>query len=362
MADYDFRILRPFELTDTTLISSNVPEAVAATWAGGTTYAADALVGYAPVNGSAQTVYRSLQASNTGHDPATSPLWWIALGVVYPAYSGAVTYALGDTVSVISTNTHLLYESLAAGNIGNAVSDQTKWLHIGSPKVTTGLPYNSTNRWRMFDQSYSSQTLNAESIEVVIQTGTIINALAFLNLAGSSIRVQQSDSGYDVTQVLRSHGVDNWYDWYYEDLIEEDEAYFTDVPPYLTSTLTVTIAAAGGTAACGVMVVGKEKLLGQTQWGMSKEIVDYSVATANDFGDVHLLRRGYTERLNLDVHLIAGSESETVRQLKDHRAEPLVFVGSTQFALSIVYGFLGTWKVPCEITGGLMPIEIKGLT
>lgn len=366
MASYDFRIIRPIEITDAILTSSNVPETVAATYSGATTYSAGDRVGLAPVNGQAQLIYESLSPGNLGNPlpvpPATSTALWRYISSVYPAYSGAVTYALGNTVSSISTNTHLLYESLIAGNLGNALSDTTKWLPLGSPNVTTGAPYNSTNRWTMFDQSYTSQTTNAESITIVLTLNQISNAAAFLNVSAQSIRMQQSVSGYDKTIQLQKHPVDNWYDWYYEDLITDDEALFTDIPPYPASTITVTITSVGGTAACGVMVIGKEKVLGKTQWGMSKEITDFSRVSQNSFGDIELRRGNYTERLNINVHLTPGSESEVVRQLKSYRSEPLVFVGSTEFTMSIVYGFLGAWSVPCYITGGLMPIEVKGLT
>lgn len=365
MATYDFRIIRPVEVTDAILTSSNVPEVVAATYAGGTTYALADRAGLAPVNGAAQLIYESLSAGNVGNPlpvpPATSTAFWRYVASVYPAYSGAVTYALGDTASSVAADTHLLYESLAAGNLGNALTDATKWLHLGSPKVTTGAPYNSTNRWKMFDQSYGSQTENAESIVMVLTPGVLINAMAFLNAEAQTIRVQQSVSGYDQTISLQSHGVDNWYDWYYEELLTEDEALFIDIPPYAASTLTVTITAAGGTAKCGVCVIGKDRTLGVTQWGMSKEIQDYSRVTENDFGDVEMIRGAYAERLNLDVHLTPGSEGEVFHQMKSHRAEPLVIIGSTMFSLSIVYGFIEAWQVPCELTGGLMPVRIRGL-
>lgn len=365
MATYDFRIIRPIEITDAILTSSNVPETVAATYAGGTTYAAADRVGLAPVNGAAQLIYESLSAGNVGNPlpvpPATATAFWRYVASVYPAYSGAVTYALGETVSSIATDTHLLYESLAAGNLGNALTDTTKWLHLGSPKVTTGTPYNSTNRWKMFDQSYSSQTTNAEAIVVVLTPGQLATEAAFLNVSAQSIRLQQSVTGYDETIQMTSHDVDNWWDYWFEDLVEEDEAVFTDIPPSPTSTLTVTIARAGGTAGCGVCVIGKAKLIGWTQEGMSKEIQDYSRVTENSFGGLELTRGAYAERLNLDVHLHAGSESEVFRQMKNHRSEPLVVVGSTDYGLSIIYGFFESWSVPCEITGGLMPVRIRSL-
>jgi hypothetical protein len=365
MASYDFRIIRPVEVTDAILTSSNVPETVAATYAGGTTYSLGDRVGLAPVDGAAQLIYESLSAGNVGNalpvPPATSTAFWRYVASVYPAYSGAVTYALDDIVSSISTDSHLRYQSLAAGNVGNALTDITKWVHYGSPKVTTGAPYNSTNRWKMFDQSYGSQTENAESISLVLTPGVLVTDIAFLNAEGQSIRVQQSVSGYDETISLQSHGVDNWYDWYYEELLTEDEAYFENIPPYAASTLTITIAATEGTAKCGVCVIGKSRALGWTQWGMSKEIQNYSRVVENKFGDFEMRRGAIAERLNLDVHLTPGSEGEVFSQMKTHSSEPLVIIGSTDFSLSIMYGFIEAWQVPCELTGGLMPVRVRGL-
>jgi len=61
------RVIPKLPITDARLTSSTVPELVAATYAGGTTYAAGDRVGLAPVYGEAQIVYESLQAANIGH-------------------------------------------------------------------------------------------------------------------------------------------------------------------------------------------------------------------------------------------------------------------------------------------------------
>lgn len=366
MATYDFRIIRPVEVTDSILTSSNVPETVASTYAGGTTYALAARAGLAPVDGSPQLIYESLSNGNLGNPlpvpPATSTAFWRYVASVYPVYNGAVTYALGDTVSSISTNTHLIYESLIAGNTGQPLTDTTKWIHVGSPKVSTGVPYNSTNKWKMFDQSYTSQTECSQNIEIVLTPGVIINTIALLNVYGASVRVQQTISGYDETIQLQTHLVNNWYDWYYDEPVLQDEVIFTDIPPVAAGVLTITITGVGGTAKCGVCVIGKEKRIGRTQWGLSKEIIDYSRVIENDYGDKEMVKGSYVGRLNLDVHIDPGSESEVFRQLTNYRSEPIVAVGSTEFSLSIMYCYIFSWKVPCEITGGIMPVELRGLT
>lgn len=367
MASYDCLLVRPVEVTDAILTSSNVPEAVAATYAGGTTYAEGDQVGLAPVDGAAQLIYESLSAGNIGNPlpvpPATETAFWRYVASVYPVYSGAVTYALGDIVSSLGTGIHLIYESLTAGNAGNALTDVTKWAHVAAPRVSTGLDYNSTNRMRMFNESYGSQTECAEEIVIVLTPGTVVNTVALFNMSAYSVRVQQSVSGYDQTTILRANPASGWYDWYYGgNLHEEDEAVFVDIPPYPASTLTITISNPGGTAKCGVCVIGKKKLLGSTQWGMNKEVNDHSRVVDDGFGGVTLNKGKLVERLNLDVHLVSGSESEIVRTLKAHNSEPLAMIGSTQFGLSILYCYIFAWRVPCELTGGILPLELRGLT
>ena len=105
-------------------------------------------------------IYESLAGSNTGNTPASSPLWWRAIGPTETAYNPATTYALGDTV--YSAAAHRCYESLAAGNLGNPLpvlpeTETTKWIDVGP-----------TNRWAMFDLSRNTQTVAASPLTVVV--------------------------------------------------------------------------------------------------------------------------------------------------------------------------------------------------
>ncbi len=64
-------------VTGTGIFYSDFVDATAA-YAGGTTYALAAVVQYD------NHIYESLQASNTGHTPSSSPTWWLDLGVTNP--------------------------------------------------------------------------------------------------------------------------------------------------------------------------------------------------------------------------------------------------------------------------------------
>ena len=355
MSSSDLMFVKPLTITDAMLTSSAVPETVAATYSGATAYVVGDRVGLAPsVTGAAQLIYECIQ-NGTGQPlpvpPATATAYWRYVGSVYPVYSAGNTYVLGGIVSNITTNVHELYESLVAGNIGNTLTDATKWLNLGS-----------TNRWKMFDAIAASQTTNAESIVNVITPGVLINSAVFGNLSGLSIRVQQSISGYDRTIELNSHIVADWYGWFYEPLITRDEAAFTDIPPYAAGVLTVTIANAGGTAACGVGVIGMSSYLGIAKELPVRGINDYSRITEDAWGGLVLTVGNYSKTMSIEFFVPAGYESQAIHLLTGIRATPVMFVCGDVFDSGTIYGILGrNWSVPMSVTGGLARLEIRGL-
>lgn len=349
MSTADFLMVRPITVTDAILTSTTVPEAAVSAYSGATTYAAGDRSG--ATSGNVQTVYQSLQSANTGHTPASEPTWWKVVGVVYLPYNGATTYADLDIVSSISSDVHLLYRSLAAGNVGNALTDTTKWQ-----------PYGSTNARAMFDTTYGSQTTNADTIVAVLTPGEIINTLFLGNLDAASVTASQSVSGWSRTINLNSHPVLDWYAFFYEPLIRETDAVFTDVPPYPASALTVTIDNTGGTAACGIAVVGQSAKLGTTQWEIRGSLISYSGTTTDVFGNTTFVQRANAKKLNFDVHIQSGFESEAFRLLTRYSDTPTVFIGSSEYGMAMAYGVLGSWEVPISNTGRTAPVEIRGLT
>lgn len=355
MSSPDFKFVRPLAITDAMLISSSVPETVAATYSGATAYVVGNRVGLAPVDGVAQLVYECIQ-NGTGQPlpvpPATTTAYWQKVGEVYPLYSGAAIYGRGAIVSNIGTNVHELYESLVAGNVGNALTDAAKWLPLGA-----------TNRWKMFDEIANSQTISDTDITIVLSPGVLINSAIFSNVTGASIRVQQSVSGYDRTILLNSHLVVDWYDWYYEALTVRDDVPFMDVPPYPASSLTITIAAVGGSAACGVAVFGQQSIIGTTLAPLSRGINDYSRVIEDAWGGLILQPGNYSKLMTVEVFIPPGYESQVVHLLTGIRAVPVMFVAGDNFDSAVIYGILGRgWNAPLSVSGGIARIELRGLT
>jgi hypothetical protein len=345
MSAADFRLIRPVAITDTKLTSSSVPEAVVTEYVPGTTYAAGDVRGV--TTGTAQDVYQSLQATNLGHAPASSPTWWKFLGRVYAAYVPG-TYALNDIVTDLPN--HQLYQSLAASNTA-ALSDKSKWLALGA-----------TTRWKMFDKAVNSQTVAPDTVTATITPGELVNTLTLLNVDAATVTVAQTISGYSRTKSLVRHDVLNWYDFYYEEPIRSGDVVFDDIPPYASAALTITADNTGADAAIGCCFIGKSRTIGQTQWELTGGILSYSTSATDTFGNTTMVKRLNAKRLNFDVKIPDGFESEAFRLLTLYTDVEVVVIGSSDYSMTLSYGFLGQWSVPISNSGKTAPIEFRGLT
>lgn len=347
MSSADFRLIKPVLITDAKLVASSVPEALVTEYASGATYAAGDVRGV--TSGTAQAVYQSLQAGNVGNAPASSPTWWKPLGTVYAAYSSGTTYAKDAIVTDLAA--HQLYQSLVAGNVGQALTDKSKWLPLGA-----------TNRRKMFDKAVNSQTVAPGSVSLTVKPGEVVNVMMLLNVTAASVTVTQTESGYSRTRSLVRHDVLNWYDWYYEEPIRTGDVVFDDIPPYPTSSLTVTADNGSADAAIGFFGIGKSRFVGTTQWELEGGTLSYSTRNEDVFGNVTMVKRPGAKTLNFEVRVPMGYEDEAFRLLTIHSDIEIMIICSSDYAMGIGYGFLGQWNVPITIKGKPARVEFRGLT
>lgn len=109
----------------------------------------------------------------------------------YPEWSDAVVYPLG--ARVMRAAAHRLYESLIPANIDNQPGVGTEWLDIGP-----------TNRWAALDQALGTVTTANGLIAMTITPDQPVTAVAALDLAARSMRVQAP--GYDRTVQIGESG------------------------------------------------------------------------------------------------------------------------------------------------------------
>lgn len=349
------RIIRPVTLdsTDLTLDSSTVPETAPAAYAGGTTYATGDRVSV--VTGYIYAVYESLQNSNTGNTPASSPLWWRFLANTYGVYNGGTTYALDDIV--ISTSTHHAYQSLQASNTGHSLSDAAWWLDLGS-----------NNRYAMFDNSNSTQTTNGNSIVVELTVDGRADAVSLLNMVAASVQIvmETAEDGeiYNETfNLVSDSGVNNWYEYFFEPIIRRGDLTVYDLPSNANPTFTITINEPGEIAKVGALVIGQSRDLGYLLYGARTGIQDYSRKEADEFGNFTIVQRAFAKRATFKI-LVENTRIDALSALlASYRAEAVVWVGVDDYTSTWIYGFYKDFAFEIAFQDkSYLTLELEGLT
>lgn len=307
-------VIPPVAIAPTT---TTVPEVAAAAYNAGTTYALGNEVSVAGAAG-LQTQYRSLQNSNTGHTPASSPTWWVNIGDVYQAYNSGTTYALGDRVQ--DNANHLIYEALTAGESGNALTNTAKWLEIGP-----------TNAYAMFDTLRSTATTAPSSISVTITPGQRVDAIAVLGLVANSITITE-DSG--VTEVfsetidLNTREVFDWYGYFFNQFTTQGAVARFAIPPYSNGVITVTATATSGNVSIGAVVVGLQEYIGAVQYSAESDVLNFSTVDRDFDGNVNtMVQRRNVPKTVQSIYLDKARVNRVRAVREELNAVPAVWSG-----------------------------------
>lgn len=298
-------VVSPLTITDAMLTSTNVAETDYSAWASGTTYALEARV----ILTSTHKVYESLQASNTNHDPTTSPLWWVEV----------------------------------------------------SP----------TNRWKALDTSVSTQTAQATSITYTLTPGQAVNTIALLNISGgTSVTISMTSAlaggatVYTKTVDLSSVPIaPEWWVWFYGVKAAPTQVILNDLPSYTDGVISINLS---GTAslALGVLMIGRQRSFGVgINYGARVGIQDYSRKEKNDFGDTVLVQRAFAKRANFDMQIAKVEVDLFQNFLAEVRATPCLWIGSTVYESTTVFGFYKNFDILISYpTFADCSLELEGLT
>ena len=234
----------------------------------------------------------------------------------YPAYAAGTTYPLGGRVIVLSN--HSIYESLQASNVGHdPLTSPTWWIRV-----------SATNPWKLFDTSNSTQTKKSTSFTYTIKPNQAINAFAALNLtACSSLRIRLVDPVYgtvydktiDLTSVPETVG---WWEWFFGQRTAPTLTVSLGLPSFPAASLILDFEG-GADLAVGTVIFGQQTFLGRgIKYGARVGIKDYSRKETNDFGDVVLVQRAFAKRANFDMYLDKAQTDSVQNILSGLRAVP----------------------------------------
>lgn len=310
------RVIPPLAITDAILTSTTAPELAPAAYNGATTYALNDTVSVAGSAG-LRTVYKSLQAANTGNTPASSPAWWANIGTTYQEYSGATTYAALDYAQ--DSTTHLVYQSAVAGNVGNALTDTTKWVLVGP-----------TNRWKMFDLLRNTATAAVSPLAIVLTPGERVNSLALMGMVADSVTISATSGGvsvFSLTQNLSTRNVVDWYTYFFEPFGNAPNLVTFDIPSYSNIIITVTLTAASGSVSCGGVVVGNNEYIGAVQYNAVSDMLNFSSVTRDSFGNATLVQRRNIPKTSQKLFLDKARVNRVMSVRDSLNALPAVWSG-----------------------------------
>ena len=277
----------------------------------------------------------------------------------YAAWLVGTTYAAADRVIVTTPNIHNIYESVQSANVGNdpVTDDGTWWTRV-----------SSTNRWKMFNDVVQEQTTQADIIDVSITPAVVTTAIAAINVDCATITVTMTDPVegvvYDETFSMTSFsGITNWYDYFFTAINRKKELSVLGLPPYASAVIDVTFNDSGETAKVGALVLGTSANIGDSQYGASFGIIDYSTKTVDAQGRTTITAGTYSDEADIDVVIETGRFAEVKKILTDLRTTPSVWIAEDNTEGTIIYGYYREFDV--LLTGpvvSMCTLSIEGLT
>ncbi|CDO34992.1 hypothetical protein [Novosphingobium sp. KN65.2] len=350
------RIIRPATIDnlDLTLTASNVPEAPPAAYSGGASYDDGDTASDLQGDGYTYKVYESLQDSNSGN-ALTDTIWWLYLGETYAEWNVGSTY--GVNYIVISSTTHHAYQSLQASNTGHSLSDAAWWLDLGP-----------TNRYKMFDQSNSSQTQNGDTIDVTTQVDGRADSVSVLNMVAATVQiimrtVEDGELYNETFNLVSNSGVNNWYEYFFEPVVRKGDLTVYDLPLNADPEIQVIVSDPGDTAKVGSLVIGQSRDIGVLIHPSKIGITDYSRKETNEFGDFTIVERNFAKRATYKIVIEEDKADAIAALLALYRATAVVFVGVESITSTWIYGFYRDWEIDfADPNEAYLNMELEGLT
>lgn len=250
----------------------------------------------------------------------------------YAEWNAAVNYVKGDRVILVST--HTIYEAASANLNKNPATNKAIW-----PVVS------ATNRWKVFDDKTLSQTEQIVSMSYTISPGKVVNTVGLINCHAKSARIRVTDPidglVYDKTKnFLGKLSKGDWYEYFFEEIIRETDKVFTDLPVYGSAQIKIDIENALNMVRCGVITMGFKRTIGiGVSHGVDIGVQDYSRREINEFGEPEFVKRGYSKTASFNITIRDFEVDVAQRLLASIRATPTLFIGSTLYNSTIIYGW-----------------------
>jgi hypothetical protein len=272
-----------------------------------------------------------------------------------PGMGGPMTYV----------SNHKIYESLQAANTGNDPATSPAWWIVVGP----------TNQWAPFDQSISTATLiDSGTIGTAYWKFNVskrVSAVAFIGLKNArSYRVQLSTSGGAVAfnrarLITPLPAASTWYAWCFGARKETTQVIVDDLPLSAPgAALEVWVEAITGVGEIGQIVFGELSKIGTgAEYGARIGTIDFSVKSTTAFGDTTIKVQKKARKASVTTAVPAGEVDRTEALLETLQSKATVWLLSNQYDRLTIYGFLKSYDTTIAYTtSSTRQLEIEGLT
>ena len=312
-------IMRLADITDDDIVSSSVPEDDYAEWDSGTTYAADEMV----ILTSTHRIYASVQAANTGNDPATDDgTWWTEVGrtAPYRPFDGVISSAVTTTdQAVFVIEPKSVVDTVSLFNMAASVVT----LDVVTPR-DPGAEYDWYSYW--FEEP--DGTLTASVTVQMLDVPTHIYdewTLIFADLTGAAPR----------------------------------EALLSGFQAMPGQQMILTIGAPGEVTEVGEILIGTSREYGTTIDGTESEIRSYSEVTTDVFGNVTIIERPSARPITFEFAYAIEDEGRVMRELTSLINRPAVFYDPDLIDRGLItYGLFSSVRTP-HAPAGVTKLSIK---
>lgn len=270
-------VVKPIEITQAMLVSTNIPEDDHEVWNSGATYAA----GVRAIKD--RLIYESLEAGNVGNDPAHTPLKW---------------------VEVESTNRWRAFD--------NAVNTQTKQASSMTYRIKPG---------QSFTTVAALNVSGAESVMVrVYQGATIVREQS----VGLWLNAQAA----------------GWWNWWFGLRNRATQAIVEGLPGIPSAEIELVFVG-GPDLAVGTILMGRERSFGLgVLQGARIRNKDYSVEQEDDWGAIRVVKRQLSRRANFTLIVPSREVDEFQRLSAELHATACLLIASRRYESMTVYGLL----------------------
>lgn len=235
-------------------------------------------------------------------------------------WNAATNYTVG-TVVFRPTLGRRFENQIPGVNSTPPEDDSARWYDLGA-----------TSSMSMFDSEVSTQSMCAETLTAVFRPGAF-NAM-YLAVEGRSLAITIKDAPggtntYTYSGSLEDSQPDDYYEHFFSPFKAKTDFLVTDLTPYASCEVTITVSNTGGVARCGMASLGDLVSLGGSALsGVTVEPKSYARIVTDERGKTSIKKGKAARDMAITAWVPREETDSVVDALTQVMGVPCVWIGT----------------------------------